>query len=155
MVLGGDAAPLHSDEELEVYSVAAPAQTVPFLSVGEGWEPREQAPDGTPYRWMRLDARLRIDAPEEGTAFLSFRAASLGFDRTLVIYHGDHKVFEEKVGTGVQPYRTSGPLGIPAGVSTLRLVSPQGTSAPLELGLSDDPRQLSFVLMELKLEPSQ
>lgn len=152
-VLGEGAAPIYSDEELEVYRVPPPTVRVPFLTVGEGWEPREQAPDGSTYRWMGAEATLQIDSDVARNAFLSFRSASLGSKKPLVIYHGDYKVFEGVIETGVQTFRTTGPLGLPKGVSTLRFVSPEGAATPLELGLSDDPRWLSFVLMDVKLEP--
>ncbi|MDQ5823349.1 MAG: hypothetical protein M3441_03945 [Chloroflexota bacterium] len=149
-VLGPDADPVYEDEHVEVYQVPAPANTVPFLSVVEGWEPREVGPNGT-YRWLREQGTLRIDAPRAEQAYLTFRAASLGRAKPLRILHGDHVVFDGVVG-GLQPYRI-GPLGLPQGVSTLTFVSPEGTDSPRELGQGDDPRQLSFVVLDAALEP--
>lgn len=149
-VLGEDARPAYEDEQVEVYTVPAPANTVPFMSVGDGWEPREVGPNGT-YRWMRSQATLRIDAPRAEQAYLTFRAASLGREKPLKILHGDHVVFDGRVG-GMQEYRI-GPLGLPQGVSTLTFISPEGTNSPRQLGLGDDPRQLSFVVLDAALEP--
>ncbi|HYP20509.1 MAG TPA: hypothetical protein VEY08_10575 [Chloroflexia bacterium] len=149
-VLGADATPVYEDEQVEVYLVPAPERTVPFMSVGEGWEPREVGPNGT-YRWMHSQASLRIDAPAAGQAYLTFRAASLGRAKPLKVLHGDHVVFDGPVG-GLQPFKI-GPLGIPQGVSTLTFISPEGTNSPRQLGQGDDPRQLSFVLLDAALEP--
>ena len=71
----------------------------------------------------------------------------------MQIYHGDHLIFDQKIDPALQNYRTSGPLGIPAGISTLRLVSPEGTISPAALGMGDDPRQLSFTFLDVGLEP--
>ncbi|HET6313320.1 MAG TPA: hypothetical protein VFH60_05745 [Chloroflexia bacterium] len=149
-VLGADATPVYEDEQVEVYLVPSPRRTVPFMSVGEGWEPREVGPNGT-YRWMHGQATLRIDAPASGQAYLTFRAASLGRAKPLQVLHGDHVVFDGPVG-GLQPFKI-GPLGIPQGVSTLTFISPEGTNSPRQLGQGDDPRQLSFVLLDAALEP--
>ncbi|MDQ3931200.1 MAG: hypothetical protein M3328_18900, partial [Chloroflexota bacterium] len=149
-VLGEDARPAYEDEQVEVYLVPPPAQTVPFLSVGEGWEPREVGPNGT-YRWLHAQGTLRIDAPRAEQAYLTFRAASLGRAKPLKILHGDHVVFDGMVG-GLVPYKI-GPLGLPQGVSTLTFISPEGTDSPRELGQGDDPRQLSFVVLDAALEP--
>ncbi|HVF99556.1 MAG TPA: hypothetical protein VND68_06940, partial [Chloroflexia bacterium] len=149
-VLGAGAKPTYEDEQVEVYPVPAPGRTVPFMTVGEGWEPREVGPNGT-YRWMHEQATLRIDAPAAGQAYLTFRAASLGRARPLKILHGDHVVFDGPVG-GLEPFKI-GPLGLPQGVSTLTFISPEGTNSPRQLGQGDDPRQLSFVLLDVALEP--
>ena len=149
-VLGADAAPTYEDEQVEVYTVPPPTTTVPFLSVGDGWEPREVGPNGT-YRWMHGTGTLRIDAPRAEQAYLTFRSASLGREKPLKIMHGDHVVFDGRVG-GLQEYRI-GPLGLPQGVSTLTFISPEGTDSPRQLGLGDDPRQISFVVLDAALEP--
>jgi hypothetical protein len=151
-VLGELVRPIHEDKDLEVYRVPVPAVRVPFLSIGEGWEPRERREDGVTYRWMQAEASLVVDAPARQEAFLLFKAGAIGRAMPLVIYHGDHKVFEALVEPGVREYRTAGPLGLPQGESLLRLVSPEGTSSPAELGQGDDPRELSFVLFDVKLE---
>jgi hypothetical protein len=149
-VLGEDANLTYEDEHVEVYRVPPPATVVPFMSVGEGWEPREVGPNGT-YRWLHEQGTLRIDAPRAEQAFLTFRAASLGRAKPLKILHGDHVIFEGMVG-GLMPYRI-GPLGLPQGVSLLTFISPEGTDSPRELGQGDDPRQLSFVVLDAALEP--
>jgi hypothetical protein len=151
-VLGSGVTPVYSDDELEAYQVPLPIERAAFLSVGDNWEPREKNEAGEPYRWMRGEATVRIDAPRAEEAVLSFKAAALGSPRRLHIYHGDHLVFDEEVPVGLQTFKTRGPLGLPEGASTLRFVSPGGTASPAELGLGDDPRQLSFVLMEVGLE---
>jgi hypothetical protein len=69
------------------------------------------------------------------------------------VYHGDQLVFDQEV-SGLQTYRTSGPLGLPAGVSTLTFVSPDGTVSPAELGMGEDPRRLGFSILNAKLEPA-
>lgn len=150
-VLGSDARPAHEDEQVEVYLVPTPERSVPFLSVGDGWEPREVGPNGT-HRWMREQATVRIDAPRSEAAYLTFRAASLGRAKSLKILHGDHVVFDGTVG-GLEPHRI-GPLGVPQGVSTLTFISPEGTDSPRQLGLGDDPRHLSFVVLDAALEPA-
>lgn len=149
-VLGGEAQPVYEDEQVEVYAVPPPEETVPFMSVGEGWEPREIGPNGT-YRWLHAQGTLRIDAPRAEQAYLTFRAASLGRTKPLKILHGDHVVFDGMVG-GLEPYKI-GPLGLPKGVSTLTFISPEGTNSPRQLGQGDDPRQLSFVVLDAALEP--
>lgn len=153
LVLGADAKPYHEDAELEVYRVPPPAVQVPFMSVGDGWEPRELGPNGS-FRWLGDRATVRIDAPSAGQAYLSFRAAGIGPPRRLQIFHGDQLIFDETV-SALQTYKTSGPLGIPQGVSTLTFSSPDGTISPSELGMGDDPRRLSFAILDASLEPVQ
>ena len=155
LVLGQDARPEYSDDQLEAYRVPLPAARVPFLSVGDGWEPRERNEQGMAYRWLHAEGTLRIDSPDKENDVLTFRAASLGKPRRLVIYHGDHVVFDGVIGTALTAYRTSGPLGLPQGTSTLRFVCPDGTSSPAELGMGDDPRQLSIVFSTVGLEQSK
>jgi hypothetical protein len=154
-VLGSAATPVFSDTQLEIYPVPGPRERVPFLSVSDGWEPREMNETGDTYRWMGQEATLRIDAPRTENAFLTFRAGSLGGPRQLQIYHGDTLVFDATIQPGITEYRTKGPLGLPQGVSRLRFVSPTGTTSPADLGQGDDPRRLSFVLMSVGLEPSK
>jgi hypothetical protein len=149
-VLGAGVKPSYEDVQVEVYQVPPPAKSVPFMSVGDGWEPREVGPNGT-YRWLHAQGTLRIDAPVAGQAYLTFRAASLGRAKPLKVLHGDHVVFDGMVG-GLQPYKI-GPLGLPQGVSTLTIISPEGTNSPRQLGQGDDPRQLSFVVLDAALEP--
>ncbi len=152
-VLGSTVVPTYSDNELEVYKVPAPQKRVAFMTIGTGWEPRELGEDGKTHRWMGREAALQIDAPVAGQAYLTFRSSSLGSPRQLQIYHGDHLVFDQKIEPALQTYKTSGPLGIPAGISTLRFVSPEGTISPTALGMGDDPRQLSFTFLDVGLEP--
>jgi hypothetical protein len=149
-VLGSDATPVHEDEQLEVYRVPAPANPEPFISLGEGWEPRETGPNGT-FRWIGREASLEVHAPQAQQAFFSFKATSLGPPRRLQVFHGDHLVFDQEVGP-LQTYRTQGPLGLPAGESTLRLVSLEGTASPSEFGARGDERQLSFSFLDVQLE---
>lgn len=146
----GAAQPSYEDSQVEVYTVPTIDKPVPFLSVGDGWEPREIGPNGA-FRWLHASGTLRIDAPRAEEAYLTFRAASLGQARPLRILHGDHVVFDGQIG-GLESHRI-GPLGLPAGVSTLTFISPEGTTSPAQLGQGDDPRQLSFVVLDAKLEP--
>jgi hypothetical protein len=143
--------PSIQDDQLEVYAVPTPPVRVPFLSLGEGWEPVEEGPNGT-FRWMGARATLRIDAPAATQAFLTFRAAGLGAPRRLHISHGDASVLEAKVGP-LQSYRV-GPLSLPLGASTLVLASAEGTVSPAEVGAGDDPRQLGFAFLDVKLGAS-
>lgn len=149
-VLGSDIKPSYEDADVEVYTVPSISKPVPFLSVGEGWEPREVGPNGA-FRWLHASGTLRIDSPSAQQAYLNFRAASLGPARQLRIMHGDHVVFEGQIG-GLEPHRI-GPLGLPSGVSTLTFISPDGTTSPAQLGQGDDPRQLSFVVLDARLDP--
>ncbi len=148
-VLGADAKPSYEDAQVEVYTVPPPAEAVPFLSVGDGWEPRESGPNGT-FRWMHAEATLRIDSPRAQEAYLVFRAAGLGQVKPLQIRHGDQLVFSGEVG-GLKEYKV-GPLQIPAGAGALTFTSPDGTVSPSQLGLGDDPRQLSFAVLDARLE---
>lgn len=151
MLLGDSAVPYYEDDQLEVYSVPSPTTRVPYLSVGDDWQPREVGPNGT-FRWMANRATLRIDSPERQDAFLTFQSTGLGPPRRLQIYHGDQVIFDQEV-AALQTYRTTGPLGLPQGVSTLTFVSPDGTTSPAELGMGNDPRRLSFAILKAKLEP--
>jgi len=151
MVLGG-ARPIYEDEQIEAYRVPVLSERVPFLSVGDGWEPREVGPNGT-FRWMHEESTWRVDSPRRMDAFLRFRATSLGPARTIQVFHGDHKVFEGEVGP-LLAY-IIGPLGLPEGVSTITLKSPTGTTSPIALGMGNDPRQLSFAILDAKLVVDQ
>jgi hypothetical protein len=152
-VLGVSARPVYEDEQLAAYAVPAPRVRAPFLAVGDGWEPREVGPNGA-FRWMSNRATIDIEAPAAGEAHLTFRAAGLGQPKRLQIYHGNVLVFDQVVG-GLEEFRTDGALRIPAGTSELTFVSPEGTSSPLALGMGDDPRQLSFAVLDLRLEQVQ
>jgi hypothetical protein len=145
----GDTEPAHVDDDVEVYRVPQPTEQVPFLTVGSGWEPRETGPNGT-FRWMHATGNLTIHAPHAKSTYLVFRATSL-VPRTLQVFHGERLVYEGQVGP-LQEYRI-GPLGLPDGGSNLTFVSPEGTISPAELGMGDDPRQLSFAILDLELEP--
>ena len=148
----GDATPRYEDDQLAAYAIPLPTERVPFLSVGDGWQPREVGPNGA-FRWMGQEATLRIDSPRRMDTYLQFRATSLGKARALQIFHGGTKVFEGEVGP-LTSY-TVGPLGLPQGVSHLSLKSLSGTDSPAGLGLGDDPRQLSFAILGAKLDVNQ
>jgi hypothetical protein len=149
-VLGDAARPVYEDDQVEVYRVPLPAGRVPFLNVGDGWQPREVGPNGS-FRWMGQRATVDINSPSAQQAYLVFRATTVGPPRRLQIYHGDHLVFDAQI-SGLQEYTTRGPLGLPVGISTLTFVSPEGTVSPASLGLGNDPRQLSFAILDLHLE---
>jgi hypothetical protein len=151
MVLGPNAKPAYEDDELQAYRVPPPSQNVPFMTVGDGWEPREVGPNGS-FRWMHDTATLQIQAPEAETSYLTFKATALGQPKPLQIYHGDQLVFSDTV-SALKTYTTTGLLGIPRGVSTLTFRSPDGTISPSELGLGNDPRKLSFAILDAKLVP--
>ncbi len=149
-VLGSSAKPFYSDADLEVYRVPAPASLLPLLSIGDGWQPRETGPNGA-FRWMGQSATLRIDAPQAENALLAFTATSLGPPRRLQILQGDHLVFDGQVGA-LGPQKT-GPLELPGGASTLTFLSPDGTTSPSALGMGGDLRELSFAVLNARLEP--
>jgi hypothetical protein len=149
-VLGPSARPVYEDEQLAAFPVPQPGNRAPFMAVGDGWQPREVGPNGA-FRWLGERATITIEAPTAGEAYLSFRATALGEPRRMQIFHGDVLVFDQDVGA-LAEFRTAGPLGLPSGSSTLTFVSPGGTTSPLALGLSDDPRQLSFALLDVKLD---
>lgn len=151
LVLGATAKPSYVDSQVEVYTVPTTTNPLPFLSVGDGWEPRETGPNGT-FRWMHTTATLRIDSPRAENAYLTFRAASVGPSMPLQILHGTYQVFNGEV-AALQQYRI-GPLGLPEGTSTLTFTSLKGTTSTLQLGTGDDPRQLSFVVLDAALEPT-
>jgi hypothetical protein len=155
-VLGGGVAPVpvYADSELEVYRVAQPASRVPFASVGDGWEPRERNPQGESYRWMHASGTLRIDSPAPMTANLVFNAESLGSPRRIRIWYGDHIAYEGTIPAARQSFHI-GPLELSAGVSSLRIDSLDGTTSPAKLGLGNDPRELSIVLLDVSLEPAK
>lgn len=148
-LLGG--APVYSDEQLSVYSVPAPSRTLPFLSIGTGWQPREEGPNGV-FRWSGSVATLRVDAPRRSAATLTFRATTIGPARLMEITHGDTRVFSEPVG----PLRSySVQLGLPEGSSMLTFSSPGGTVRPADLGQGTDQRDLGFALLDVQLEEAQ
>ena len=140
---------VYSDDFLEAYNVPQFETLVPFLTVGEGWGEREVGPNGT-FRWMGHEAELVTQSTVAQTAYLTFRIAGLGPERTLRIYHGSIQIFDEKVGA-LREVRL-GPLDLPPGKSTLRFVSPEGTVSPADLGDPGDPRELSFAILDAKLE---
>ncbi len=146
---GGRFELVHSDEFLEAYRVPDFPEQVPFLSVGEGWGEREVGPNGS-FRWMSEQAELVAHAPMQTNILLSFRIAGLGDERTVQIYQGERQVYTGKVGA-LQELRV-GPINLPTGQSSLRFVSPEGTVSPEELGMAADPRQLSFAVLNARLE---
>jgi hypothetical protein len=140
--------PEHEDEQLVAYRVPAPVNIVPYLSLGDGWYPREEGPNG-PFRWTGASAVLRIDAPEAGAYELMFRATTIGDARPMRITYRGASIFEEQVGA-LTDYVV--PLNVQAGASFLTIESPVGTVSPQGLGQGDDPRQLGFALLEVRLE---
>ncbi|MEO6457491.1 MAG: hypothetical protein ABIO92_04345, partial [Chloroflexia bacterium] len=139
---------IYSDEFMDVFSVPRPQRLAPFLTVGEGWGEREVGPNGS-FRWMGARAFLSIQSPEPTTASLTFRVAGLGSERTMRIYHMNMQVFEGKVGALQE--LTVGPLSIPVGHSTIKFESPDCTISPADLGNVADQRQLSFAVLDAKL----
>ena len=140
---------VYEDDFLGAYRVPAEPDPVPFLSVGAGWGEREVGPNGS-FRWMAEQADLGIHATREASAYLSFRAAGLGEEHTMRITQGGNEIFSGKVGA-LREIRI-GPLDISAGDSEIHFSSPEGTVSPAELGLSDDPRRLSFAVLDARLE---
>lgn len=155
--LGSNIEPVYSDDQLEAYRVPAPASTVPFLSLGEGWQPAETGPNGS-FRWMGARATLRVDVPVSTpstgpiAASLTFRAAGLGSPRPLQIFQGDKLVFDMPV-AALHSYTVDG-MQLPPGASTLTFVSTQGTTSPAQAGGGSDTRQLSFAFLDMKLQAS-
>jgi hypothetical protein len=140
--------PVYEDEQLAAYVVPTLEEHVPFLSIGDGWEPKEVGPNG-PFRWMRDEATLRIDSPSRTDATLRFNATTIGEPRRMVVRHGDVVVFDEEVGPLLE-YAVR--LGLPEGKSELTIMNPEGTVTPSELGLGDDPRELGFAWLKARLE---
>jgi hypothetical protein len=146
----GITSPEHEDEELAAYRVPEPGSLVPFLSLGDGWYPRETGPNG-PFRWTEGTAALRIDSPAQASYVLAFRATTIGEPRLLRISYEGSAVFEEPVGA-LTDYAV--PLNVPVGASSLKIESPGGTVSPADLGQATDPRQLGFAFLEVRLEPA-
>ena len=147
--IGGERFQLkYSDEFMDVFSVPRPKQLEPFMTVGDGWGEREVGPNGS-FRWMGDRAFINVQSPEAKTASLSFRVAGLGPERTMRIYHRNIQVFEGKVGALQE--LTISPLSLPSGQSTLEFRSPDGTVSPADLGNIGDERQLSFAVLDAKL----
>ncbi|HUP27780.1 MAG TPA: hypothetical protein VM409_05040 [Chloroflexia bacterium] len=142
--------PHYSDAFLEVYAVPAVSFSSPFLRIGDGWGEREAGPNGA-FRWMQSSATFLVEAPARIDASLTFRVAGLRDPRPLRIMYGGQVVYEGQVGALTE--LTVGPLVLPPGESTLTFVSPTGTTSPASEGLGDDPRQISFAVLDAELVP--
>lgn len=137
------ATPVYSDSWLQAWRVPEVARQ-PFVGIGEGWYAAEQTPAG-PQRWFSETASLRLINPTGTaiTATLSFSATALQ-ERELVVSLAGTEVLRQSLPAALLPYRI--PLRLPPGESVLHLTSPSGAAAP-----ADDPRQLSFSLLNVRL----
>ncbi len=151
-VLGTDAVahPVHSDADLDVYAVPAPAAPVPFLSLGTGWDAREATP-AEAHRWMGQAATLRLDSPRAFHGQLVFQAEALGPPRTLTVRRDGGAPVTLTIDGAPHTYQVD--LGdVPAGVSMLSLNSPEPLLTPKELGMSADSRSLGISFSQVRLE---
>ncbi len=143
-------APVYNDDQLEVYAVPKPAQTVPYLILDDSWykvEPPDQ------HRWMRgTSATLKVASPTAVTETLVVEAASFHRPRTLTVSVGDTAVQTLTVGPDVATYRL-GPLPLAAGTTTIRLSTPDAGESPAALGVNEDSRLLTFEFRQVRLEP--
>jgi hypothetical protein len=141
--------PIYSDDQLEVYAVPPPAQTVPYLILDDSWY-RVEPPDQ--HRWMRgQSATLKIESATAGTGTLVVEAASFHRPRTLEVRVGDTLVQTLTVGPDVATYRL-GPLPLAAGTTTIRLSTPDAPESPQALGVGEDARPLTFMFRQVRLE---
>ncbi|HMA38036.1 MAG TPA: hypothetical protein VKY74_26540 [Chloroflexia bacterium] len=142
--------PVHSDADLDLYQVPAPATPVPYLVLGTGWGPREAAP-GEAHRWIRNDATLQIQSPRPFHGVLVFQATALGSPRALLVRRDGDSAVPLTVDAVPREYRAD--LGqVPAGTSTLLLSSPGAVTSPKELGMNEDTRPLGIAFSKVRLE---
>ena len=102
MTLGiTNATPIYSDDQLEVYAVPPPAQTVPYLILDDSWY-RVEPPDQ--HRWMRgQSATLQVASATAGTGTLVVEAQSFHRPRTLEVRVGDTLIQTLTVGPAWRP----------------------------------------------------
>jgi len=151
-ILGAEAVaqPVHSDADLDMYSVPPPPQRVPYLTLGDGWGSREAAP-GDVHRWIRNDATLGLNSPRPLHAALVFTAAALGADRALNVHGDGGGTVTLTVAPAPREYRVD--LGtVPAGTGAISLSSPGPVHSPNDLGMSDDTRLLGIEFSKVRLE---
>jgi hypothetical protein len=143
----GERKAIYEDEQLAAFLVPLPDEEVPFLSIGAGWEPSEVGPNG-PFRWMRDVATIGVHSPQPRHATLHFRATTVGKPRRMVLRYGDKVILDEPVGP-LRDYTIS--LGLTQGISEIQVSNPEGTVKPRNLGMGDDPRDLGFAMLDVRL----
>jgi len=102
-----------------------------YISLGDGWHGLESW-DGTPARWMEDDAILIIEAEENRTAELSFRAKSFYHPRTLEMYAGDALEMREVINaSGFAAIKM--PVHLNEGTNIMRFHVPEGCERPCDI----------------------
>ncbi len=151
-VLGAAAVaqPVHSDSDIDLYAVPAPAQRVPYLALGGGWDEREATPAES-HRWIRNVGTLEVHSPAPFHGQLVFQANTLRDPRPLVVSRADNPATTLTVDGAPREYRVD--LGqIPAGLSLVALTSAGPLPSPKELGMNTDARLLGVAFSKVALE---
>jgi hypothetical protein len=141
--------PVYSDDQLESYAVPPPAAPAPYLLLGDSWY-RVEPPDQ--HRWMRgTTATLQVASPTAGSGTLVVEAVSFHRPRTLEVRVEGQPVTTVMVGPDIATYRL-GPFPLRAGTTTISLSTADPPESPQELGAGDDPRPLTFMFRQVRLE---
>ena len=151
-VLGAAAVaqPVHSDSDLDLYAVPAPAQRVPYLVLGSGWDARE-ATVAESHRWIRNMGTLEVHSPAPFHGQLVFQANTLRDPRPLTVSRADNPATALTIDGAPRTYRVD--LGqIPAGLSVVALTSAGPLPSPKELGMNEDARLLGIAFSRVALE---
>ncbi|MDQ2807577.1 MAG: hypothetical protein M3Z04_11805 [Chloroflexota bacterium] len=144
------AQPVHSDSDLDLYAVPAPAQRVPYLALGGGWAEREATPAES-HRWIRNVGTLEIHSPVPWHGQLVFQANTLRDPRPLAVSCATNPATTLTIDGAPREYRVD--LGqIPAGLSVVSLTSAGPVPSPKELGMNEDARLLGVAFSKVALE---
>jgi hypothetical protein len=137
----------------KVYRVRPTAARLhPFLQLGPDWHAVEQS-NAQPFRWINgAQADLCVYSAAPSAAPLTFAVTSFAAPRHLQVWIGDRQVLNEAIpADGALHPVTTPRLDWPAGPQRVRLVIPEGSARPADLGQGGDTRQLSLGVRAIRL----
>ncbi len=123
-----------------------------FLQLGSGWNALEKSL-GQPFRWMDgTEAELCVFSPSSIQQSMVLSATSYNTPRSLELWVDGTRIFKATVpADGLMHLYSTSPVTWPAKPTLVRLVTPDGSASPAQLGQSKDRRQLSLGFTQITL----
>jgi len=123
-----------------------------FLQLGSGWNAVEKS-SGQPFRWMDgTRAELCVFRPTSVQQSLVLSTTSYTAPRSLQVWVEGTEILEVTVpADGAMHSFTTSPVTWPARPTLVRLVTPDCSVSPAQLGRGSDPRQLSLGFTRITL----
>jgi hypothetical protein len=125
-----------------------------YLRPGQGFSWREYNDEGS-YRWMAEEGEIEmVNATETATSVVvHLRLQAYARERPLHITLDGESVAHIVVPASIGDFDI-GPIALPAGGASLKLLSTDGADSPAELGAGRDRRKLSVALWHWGVSPA-